>query len=113
MALIFCSRVCIVLMNNCWSVIFCLCISCYIESGLIEDNADCMKICICLQKQSKGQVLLDKVFEHLELVEKDYFGLQYSDSIQTEHIMVSITTRCYEHTCLLCIFLTTSKLCAV
>uniref|UniRef100_A0A914RRY2 FERM domain-containing protein n=1 Tax=Parascaris equorum TaxID=6256 RepID=A0A914RRY2_PAREQ len=28
-------------------------------------------------RHSRGQVLLDKVFEHLELVEKDYFGLQF------------------------------------
>ena len=32
-----------------------------------------------LQKRFKGQCLLDLVFRHLELVEKDYFGLQYSD----------------------------------
>lgn len=32
-----------------------------------------------LQKRGKAQHLLDKVFEHLELVEKDYFGLQYMD----------------------------------
>ncbi|MFH4983349.1 hypothetical protein AB6A40_010058 [Gnathostoma spinigerum] len=30
-----------------------------------------------LQRHAKGQQLLDKVFEHLELVEKDYFGLQF------------------------------------
>jgi hypothetical protein len=33
-----------------------------------------------LQKKAKGQELLDKVFQHLELVEKDYFGLQFSDN---------------------------------
>jgi tyrosine-protein phosphatase non-receptor type 4 len=32
------------------------------------------------QKKSKGQELLDKVFVHLELVEKDYFGLQFSEN---------------------------------
>lgn len=37
-------------------------------------------ICICLQKRAKGQVLLDLVFQHLELIEKDYFGLQYSEN---------------------------------
>ena len=31
------------------------------------------------QKRAKAQHLLDKVFEHLELVEKDYFGLQFID----------------------------------
>jgi len=34
--------------------------------------------CLFVQKKDTGQVLLDKVFKHLELVEKDYFGLQFS-----------------------------------
>uniref|UniRef100_A0A671SXQ9 Band 4.1-like protein 1 n=1 Tax=Sinocyclocheilus anshuiensis TaxID=1608454 RepID=A0A671SXQ9_9TELE len=39
-------------------------------------------ICVLLflQKQCKGQVLLDLVCEHLNLLEKDYFGLTFSDS---------------------------------
>lgn len=32
-----------------------------------------------IEKRSKGAVLLDQVYEHLELVEKDYFGLQFSE----------------------------------
>ncbi|XP_050418197.1 tyrosine-protein phosphatase non-receptor type 4 isoform X4 [Patella vulgata] len=32
-----------------------------------------------VDKRGKAQQLLDKVFEHLELVEKDYFGLQFVD----------------------------------
>ncbi|XP_070210282.1 tyrosine-protein phosphatase non-receptor type 4-like isoform X4 [Littorina saxatilis] len=32
-----------------------------------------------VDKRQKAQQLLDKVFEHLELVEKDYFGLQFLD----------------------------------
>ena len=32
------------------------------------------------QKRAKGQTLLDLVFQHLELVEKDYFGLQYAEN---------------------------------
>lgn len=32
-----------------------------------------------LQKRAKAQNLLDKVFDHLELIEKDYFGLQFLD----------------------------------
>uniref|UniRef100_A0ACB8FEJ7 Uncharacterized protein n=1 Tax=Sphaerodactylus townsendi TaxID=933632 RepID=A0ACB8FEJ7_9SAUR len=31
------------------------------------------------EKRSKGQVLFDKVCEHLNLLEKDYFGLTYRD----------------------------------
>lgn len=38
-----------------------------------------MIFCICLQRKSKGQDLLDKVCEHLNLLEKDYFGLTYED----------------------------------
>lgn len=33
-----------------------------------------------VEKRSKGQVLLDKVCAHLNLLEKDYFGLTYRDS---------------------------------
>ncbi|XP_051154879.1 tyrosine-protein phosphatase non-receptor type 4 isoform X3 [Leptopilina boulardi] len=33
-----------------------------------------------LDKRAKGQVLLDLVFQHLELIEKDYFGLQYAEN---------------------------------
>ncbi|XP_015121801.1 tyrosine-protein phosphatase non-receptor type 4 isoform X2 [Diachasma alloeum] len=33
-----------------------------------------------LDKRAKGQALLDLVFHHLELIEKDYFGLQYAES---------------------------------
>ncbi|WAQ95138.1 PTN4-like protein [Mya arenaria] len=32
-----------------------------------------------VDKRSKAQHLLDKVFDHLELIEKDYFGLQFLD----------------------------------
>ncbi|XP_072008258.1 band 4.1-like protein 3 isoform X3 [Engystomops pustulosus] len=34
----------------------------------------------CEVERSKGQVLFDKVCEHLNLLEKDYFGLVYRDS---------------------------------
>lgn len=33
-----------------------------------------------VEKRSKGSHLLELVYQHLELVEKDYFGLQYSDN---------------------------------
>lgn len=33
-----------------------------------------------IEKRSKGQVLFDKVCAHLNLLEKDYFGLTYRDS---------------------------------
>lgn len=34
----------------------------------------------CLQKSCKGQFLLDMVCEHLNLLEKDYFGLTFCDA---------------------------------
>nr|CAD7588957.1 unnamed protein product [Timema genevievae] len=33
-----------------------------------------------IEKRSKGHLLLDMVFQHLELIEKDYFGLQFSEN---------------------------------
>lgn len=50
-----------------------------------------------LQKRAKGQVLLDLVFQHLELIEKDYFGLQYAENgvsttIPTSDMMVTCLT---------------------
>lgn len=41
------------------------------------------------QKKAKSQVLLDKVFGHLELVEKDYFGLQFVDLSPAPDGMIS------------------------
>lgn len=61
-------------------------------------------MCLCyteysylgLQKRAKGQELLDRVFEHLELVEKDYFGLQFADVPQAdgEDMVCSNTPPC-------------------
>nr|XP_022305444.1 tyrosine-protein phosphatase non-receptor type 4-like isoform X4 [Crassostrea virginica] len=42
-----------------------------------------------VDKKAKSQVLLDKVFGHLELVEKDYFGLQFVDLSPAPDGMVS------------------------
>lgn len=32
-----------------------------------------------IEKRAKGAILLEQVYQHLELMEKDYFGLQFSD----------------------------------
>lgn len=32
-----------------------------------------------IERNAKGQTLLDNVFQHLDLIERDYFGLQYID----------------------------------
>ncbi|XP_048038261.1 band 4.1-like protein 1 [Megalobrama amblycephala] len=42
-----------------------------LDSSVYEEN---------IEKQCKGQVLLDRVCEHLNLLEKDYFGLIFTDS---------------------------------
>lgn len=36
-------------------------------------------LCPYLQKSDHGQVLQDAVFKHLELTERDYFGLHLAD----------------------------------
>jgi tyrosine-protein phosphatase non-receptor type 4 len=45
---------------------------------------DCQPTPLLFQRHTRGQDLLDKVFEHLELVEKDFFGLQFVDVPQEE-----------------------------
>ena len=34
----------------------------------------------CFQKHAKGSVLLENVHQHLELIERDYFGLQFTEN---------------------------------
>lgn len=43
-----------------------------------------MYLCV-FQKHAKGQDLFDQIMYHLDLVEADYFGLQYMDP---EQVMV-------------------------
>ena len=43
---------------------------------------DCLPF---FQKKATGQELLEHVFFHLDLVEKDYFGLQYTDPYNVPH----------------------------
>lgn len=40
-----------------------------------------MCVCVC-QKNAKGQDLFDQIMYHLDLVEADYFGLQFMDPEQ-------------------------------
>lgn len=44
---------------------------------------------ILFQKHAKGQELFDQIVYHLDLVETDYFGLQFMDASQ---VTVSITS---------------------
>jgi len=47
------------------------------------------QISFLLQKNAKGQELFDQIVYHLDLVETDYFGLQFMDASQ---VTVSITS---------------------
>ncbi|XP_075171042.1 band 4.1-like protein 4B isoform X1 [Anomaloglossus baeobatrachus] len=49
---------------------------------LLLDGTD---ISVDLPKQAKGQDLFDQIVYHLDLVETDYFGLQYMDAAQVPH----------------------------
>lgn len=40
---------------------------------------------VCEQKGAKGQELVDRVCEQVDLVEKDYFGLAYIDQDNTRN----------------------------
>lgn len=37
---------------------------------------------LCFQKRAKGQYLFFEVCEHLNLIEKDYFGLSFKDNAE-------------------------------
>ena len=37
------------------------------------------------QKSSNGQQLLDRVFTHMDILERDYFGLKYLDANSVSH----------------------------
>lgn len=54
--------------------------SIYLPNRNISLNSSNTYLLKLFQKRAKGQALLDLVFQHLELVEKDYFGLQYAEN---------------------------------
>ena len=39
-------------------------------------------MCFPDQKKAKGEELFDQIMYHLDIVEKDYFGLRFMDSAQ-------------------------------
>ncbi|KAI1243305.1 hypothetical protein IHE44_0000898 [Lamprotornis superbus] len=53
---------------------------CYFNALFCKLNSLCLFSVHFPQKRSRGQVLFDKVCEHLNLLEKDYFGLTYRDT---------------------------------
>lgn len=66
--------------------------------GVLGSNKD-FKLNFHFQKRSKGQIILDLVFQHLELIEKDYFGLQFSENASDS--MVSDHSNHFYDNCLL------------
>lgn len=42
----------------------------------------CLFVCFPNQKKAKGEELFDQIMYHLDIVEKDYFGLRFMDSAQ-------------------------------
>ncbi|KAI0214356.1 Band 4.1-like protein 5 [Lamellibrachia satsuma] len=49
---------------------------------ILLDGSD---VTVDLQKKSLGQELYEKVFYHLDLIETDYFGLQFTDVTNVTH----------------------------
>lgn len=47
---------------------------------ILRDVLASRQLCSPLQKHGRGQVLFDLVCEHLNLLEKDYFGLTFCDA---------------------------------
>ncbi|PIO63877.1 hypothetical protein TELCIR_14510 [Teladorsagia circumcincta] len=52
-------------------------------------SGDVSSICTS-QRHAHGSVLLDKVFAHLELVERDFFGLQFLYVLGTKETQKSV-----------------------
>lgn len=52
-----------------------------------------------LQKKSHGNVLLEQVFYHLDILEKDYFGLQYTDhynvNVSSLYVRIHVCVHAY------------------
>ncbi|XP_066977518.1 tyrosine-protein phosphatase non-receptor type 4 isoform X20 [Macrobrachium rosenbergii] len=47
-----------------------------VQVAFLDDSTQVFEI----EKRAKGQALLDLVFNHLELIERDFFGLQYLEA---------------------------------
>lgn len=54
--------------------------ACFINVHKIKHLLIVVPIILFFQKKAKGQILFDKVCEHLNLLEKDYFGLLFYEN---------------------------------
>ncbi|XP_076057001.1 tyrosine-protein phosphatase non-receptor type 4-like isoform X2 [Oratosquilla oratoria] len=59
-----------------------------VQVVFLDDSTQVFEI----EKRAKGQALMDLVFSHLELIEKDFFGLQYNDSTVNASLESSLTS---------------------
>jgi len=46
-------------------------------------------VCVCVQKQATGQMLMQKVYSHVDLLEVKYFGLQFTDHCNVHVSLIS------------------------
>ena len=54
-------------------------------SLILDRNVKASVSFLFFQKKSTGQQLMEQVYYHLDLLEKDYFGLQYTDPYNVPH----------------------------
>lgn len=69
----------------------------YTDSAVImsakKSSYFCFKMSVIFsyfQKNAEGKELLDKVCQHLDLQERDYFGIQYVDERLPQHLKVTV-----------------------
>lgn len=69
-----------------WSVVFNVCVAPQKKKTTvihIFKSSDCVFLFVLPhQKKAKGEELFDQIMYHLDIVEKDYFGLRFMDSAQ-------------------------------
>ncbi|MEJ1282880.1 erythrocyte membrane protein band 4.1 like 4b [Cricetulus griseus] len=73
---------------------------------------DGTEVSVDLPKHAKGQDLFDQIVYHLDLVETDYFGLQFLDSAQVTNILI-VTVEGTFHFILKCPYETAVELAAL
>lgn len=56
-------------------------------------------MCFADQKKAKGEELFDQIMYHLDIIEKDYFGLRFMDSAQ---VPVRLETQITQTSCTTC-----------
>lgn len=57
-------------------------------------------MCFPQQKKAKGEELFEQIMYHLDIVEKDYFGIRFMDSAQVPVRMEGVFSLCIGCLCL-------------